>query len=109
MPCQRCSAKWTRWRGWWFVPYRHPNTCRATPVLVHQSNLLEKNATAPPGTRIITADRLEKLRTAVRAAAAALGDAGTWSDPAAVGTQLSHHKLGGTSIVDAYALPARHA
>ena len=23
--CQRCSAKWTRWRGWWFVPYRHPD------------------------------------------------------------------------------------
>ena len=21
VPCQRCSAKWTRWRGWWFVPY----------------------------------------------------------------------------------------
>lgn len=23
IPPTGCSAKWTRWRGWWFVPYRH--------------------------------------------------------------------------------------
>jgi len=95
------SANWFR--------EQYDNTCRATPVLARKTNLLEKNATAPPGTHIITTGRLEKLRAAVRGAAAALGDAGTWSDPAAAGTQLSHHKLNGTSIVSAYALPARRA
>jgi hypothetical protein len=92
----------------WFRE-QYDNTCRATPVLVHKTNLLEKNAIAPPGTHIITEGRLEKLRAAVRGAAAALGDAGTWSDPAAVGTQLSHHKLSGTSVISAYGLPVRHA
>ena len=51
----------------------------ATPVMVHKTNLPEANAAAPPGTRIITADRLERLRAAIRGAAVALADAGTWA------------------------------
>lgn len=90
----------------WFSE-EYDNTCRATPVLVHKASILASNATAPPGTRIITADRLERLRAAIRGAAIALGDAGTWGDPAAVGTQLSHHQLTGGSITSAYAVPAR--
>ncbi len=92
----------------WFGE-QYDSTCRPTPVMVHKTSVLEANATAPPGTRIITENGLNRLRSAVRGAAAALGDAGTWSDPAAVGTQLSHHKLTGTSILAAYAVPARHA
>jgi hypothetical protein len=92
--------------NWFGEHYDHD--CKATPVLVHKTTLLEKNAVAPPGTRIISATRLETLRGAVRSLAAALGDAGTWGDPDAVGTQLNHHKLSGTSIISAYALPARH-
>ncbi len=93
--------------NWFAEEYDH--TCRATPVLVHKVNLLEDNATAPPGTRIITAARLDQLRAAIRGAAVALGDAGTWDDAAAVGTQLGHHQLTGATIVSAYAVPARRA
>src|SRR5262249_5673341 len=65
--------------SWFREQYDHP--CRATPVMIHKTSILEKNATAPPGTRIITDSGLERLRTAIRAAAIALGDAGTWADP----------------------------
>ena len=34
---------------------QYDHTCRATPVMIHKTNILERNATAPPGTRIITA------------------------------------------------------
>jgi hypothetical protein len=91
----------------WFGE-QYDRTCRATPVMVHQTNLLEVNATAPPGTRIIAATRLERLRDAIRAVAVALGDAGTWGDPAAVAAQLSHHHLTDTSIISSYTLTARH-
>jgi hypothetical protein len=90
----------------WFTE-EYDQTCRATPVLIHKVNLLEDNATAPPGTRIITAARLDQLRAAIRGAAVALGDAGTWGDPAAVGTQLTDRQLTGTTIINTYAIPAR--
>jgi hypothetical protein len=89
----------------WFRE-QYDQTCRATPVMIHRTNLLEANATAPPGTRIITATRLERLRAAIRGAAVALSDAGTWGDPVAVATQLSHYQLTGTTIISAYALAA---
>jgi hypothetical protein len=90
----------------WFTD-TYDVTCRATAVLVHKLSMLANNASAPPGTRIITASKLEELRTAIRAAATALGDAGNWSDPGAVAAQLSHHKLIGTSVMARYAVPTR--
>jgi hypothetical protein len=26
-------SKWTRWRGWWFVPYRHPKAEELSSLL----------------------------------------------------------------------------
>jgi hypothetical protein len=88
----------------WFTE-EYDTTCTAAPVLVHQARLLAKDATTPPGTRIITAGKLDQLRTAIRSAATALGDAGTWRNPDAVGAQLTHHRLDGDSIISAYAVP----
>lgn len=34
--------------------------------MIHKTNILERNATAPPGTRIITASGLERLRAAAQ-------------------------------------------
>jgi hypothetical protein len=59
------------------------------------------------GTRIITAGKLEDLRSVIRGAATALGDAGNWDDPDAVAAQLSHNKLTGTSLTLRYTVPAR--
>jgi hypothetical protein len=93
--------------NWFREQYDH--TCRATPVMIHKTSILEGNATASPGTRIITAGGLERLRTAIRTAAIALGDAGTWGDPDAVNTQLTHHQLTGAAIINAYGVPARRS
>jgi hypothetical protein len=89
----------------WFKE-QYDQTCRAL-VLVHKTNVLEANATVPLGSCIMTAGKLEDLRAAVRGAAAALGNAGSWGDPTAVGAQISHHRLTGTSIISAYAFPVR--
>jgi hypothetical protein len=90
----------------WFTE-QYDTTCQATPLLVHKVNMLERNASAPPSTRIITAGKLEELRSAIRGAAAALGDAGNWDDLDAVAAQLSHNKLTGTSITATYTVAAR--
>jgi len=92
----------------WFTE-QYDTTCRATPVLVHKVSLLAKNASAPTGTRIITAGKLEELRNAIRSAATALGDAGNWADPDAVAAQLSHNKLTGASLTARYTVAARRS
>jgi hypothetical protein len=91
--------------NWFREQYDH--TCRATPVMIHKTSTLERNATAPPGTRIITTDGLKRLRVAIRAAAIALADAGTWGESSAVNTQLIHHQLTGPAIINGYGVPAR--
>jgi hypothetical protein len=90
----------------WFAEH-YDQTCRPAPVMIHPANILAADATTPPGARIVTADRLERLRTAVRGAVVALGDAGTWGDPDAVCAQLTHNKLTGTAIVSAYTVAPR--
>ena len=42
------------------------------------------HASVRPGTRIITASKLEELRSAIRGAITALGKVGNWADPDAV-------------------------
>ena len=90
----------------WFTEH-YDQTCRATPVMIHPVAVLAADATTPPGTRIITADRLDRLRTAIRRTAIALGDAGSWRDPDAVAAQLTHHKLTGAALPGAYSVAPR--
>ncbi len=93
--------------NWFDQEYDH--SCAAVPVMIHRTKFLETNATAPLGTRVITAEKLEQRRSAVRATVVALADAGTWSVPDQIGTQLRHHHLDGTSIVSHYSVPVRTA
>jgi hypothetical protein len=41
------------------------HTCSATPVLIHNTNALHEHASARPGARVITFDKLAKPREAV--------------------------------------------
>jgi len=75
--------------------------------MIHRAAIRAADATTPPGTRVATAGRLERLRTAIRGAVVALRDAGTWGDPDAVCAQLTHNKLTGTAIVSAYTVAPR--
>jgi hypothetical protein len=93
--------------NWFDQEYDH--SCTAVPVMVHRTKFLETNATAPLGTRVITAEKLERLQSAVRATIVALADAGTWSVAEQIGVQLRHHHLDGPSIVNHYSVPVRTA
>lgn len=90
----------------WFTEH-YDQTCRATPLMIHPATILAADATTPPRARIITADRLDRLRAAVRAMVIALGDAGTWRDPDAVAAQLTQNKLTGTALLNAYTADPR--
>ncbi|UNZ21313.1 hypothetical protein [Streptomyces sp. 891-h] len=57
----------------WFTD-TYDASCIATPVLLHPVNTLGRNATAPPGCRIVTGPKLTALREAVRATITALAE-----------------------------------
>jgi hypothetical protein len=65
------------------------------------------HASVRPGTRIITASKLEELRSTIRGAATALGNVGNWADPDAVAAQLNYSKLTSTSLTARYTVGAR--
>ncbi|MFF8604120.1 DEAD/DEAH box helicase [Streptomyces sp. NPDC015232] len=90
----------------WFTE-TYDQTCRATPVLLHRVNTLEHNAVAPPGTRIITSGTMSQLGDAVRKAMVALADAGNWSNPEAVITQLRAHRLLAEGIAQRFSVSPR--
>lgn len=77
------------------------------PVMMHLSAVVEKSGTAPPGTRILTPDRLDALKAAVGAYATALSHDGAYRDPAKMAAQLGQHKLTGAALIPAYTEPAK--
>ncbi|MBF9129698.1 DEAD/DEAH box helicase, partial [Plantactinospora sp. S1510] len=85
----------------WFAE-NYDYTCAATPVLVHPTRMLESNATAPPNTRIMTPDCLQRLREAVTAFAVALTTSGKWANPDTVAAQLHQHHLAAGQIAGTY-------
>jgi len=71
---------------------RYDSSVGATPILIHPAVKLGSGATETTGQRIITKDRLEDLKTAVRAFASALA-ADRWDDPDTVARLLAGHQL----------------
>lgn len=90
----------------WFTE-KYDSSCSATPVLIHPVRDLEKNASPPPGTRVITTNRLGGLRKAVRELAIALSTSAAWKDPSQVANQLKQHLLAGGDIAAKYSVSAR--
>lgn len=65
----------------WFHGY-YDSTVNAVPVLIHPADRLGSNATATPGARVITANKLDAFKDAVRNFATALTEsAGTNPTP----------------------------
>jgi hypothetical protein len=90
----------------WFVEnYGGDNVC--TPLMVHPVNVLASNATAPPDCRIVTIEKLDDLRTAVKSMATALASGDSWSDPDTVGLQLKSWLLTGGQIASRYSTTTR--
>jgi hypothetical protein len=86
--------------SWFREQYELPAS--AVPVMIHPSNKPHQCAAAPPGSRIVTASTLPRLRDAVRAWAAALAAGDEYRNPDAVRQQLLERKLNGRSAIEAY-------
>jgi hypothetical protein len=83
---------------------RHPGIT-SEPVMLHPSNVVDKQATPVPGMRVITPDKLDHLKEAVRAFAVALANGqGSWSDAQAVATQLANGKLNPGNLLNTYSI-----
>jgi hypothetical protein len=67
---------------WFDEKYDH--TSSATPVLIHNTDMLHRQASARPGTKIITFDKLAKLREAGSKYAAALAADNDYRDASKV-------------------------
>jgi hypothetical protein len=80
----------------------YDDSCSATPVLIHPLRELERNASPPSGTRVITDPKLMALRDAVRSMAAALATEAGWRQPAEIADQLQQHRLSAGEILGAF-------
>lgn len=73
------------------------------PIMVHPSRRIDEKGTTVDRMKVVTPIKLEALKTAVRAFAVALATGqGLWRDEQAVGDQLAHSKLTGTTIFRTY-------
>lgn len=77
---------------------------RSLPIMIHPSGTIDERGTVVDGMKIVTPEKLEELKTAVRAFAVALADGqGRWADEQAVRDQLSQGALTGERIFQKYA------
>ena len=81
----------------WFER-QYDSTVTALPILIHPSDTLAKDASAPTGARVITEARMEALRSAIRDYADALVTAGRWDQSDDLNALLAGHKLRATDL-----------
>ncbi|MFS0717127.1 helicase C-terminal domain-containing protein [Arthrobacter sp. 1P04PC] len=87
----------------WFNS-EYPQPLSAVPVMFHITNKPNRDAFPPHGTRVVTTKGLERMKSAVRAWAAALASDGTFHNPDQVGLQLMHHQLQGPKALMNFAI-----
>ncbi|MEY9252337.1 hypothetical protein ABH989_006196 [Bradyrhizobium ottawaense] len=85
----------------WFTQTYGPG-CVGTPVIVHPSASLDKDAYAPNSTRVIDKEQLTKLREAVSAYAAGIKD--TIDNPVQIRAHLNANKLLAAQFSEAFTL-----
>lgn len=76
------------------------SSCEATPVLVHPSRKLHSKATAGSGCRILTFDKLEKLRGAISTFSTSIAHGSGYADPATVEKRLAALHLNAPALAD---------
>lgn len=82
----------------------------STAVIAHPSSVIDARGTAVPGMRVVTPEKWEGLKLAVRAFAVALADGlGRWHDDQSVAQQLAQHNLTAGNIFQVYAIAPRSA
>lgn len=85
----------------WFAG-AYGNDSEAVPVLVHPSRTLAGDASAPTECRIVTRDRLEDMKAAVRAFSVALVDSNRWGSTDSVAGHLNQCGLTGGAFAERF-------
>lgn len=85
----------------WFGK-QYDKSCSATPIMVHMQTKPENAATLHPDARIVTEDKLDMLRTRLKAYAIAIGEDLGFTKPAIIAKHLDHFGLTGTKFVDQF-------
>ncbi len=90
----------------WFAE-QYDSSYRATALMLHRTSILHSKASAREGMRVITFDKLEKLRGAVDNFAEAVSSDESWNKETAIGERLASFHLTGSQLLNAWALPTR--
>lgn len=90
----------------WFRQ-QYPNS-KATPVLIHPEERFDSHASIPAGCRVVTTERLLRLRRSVWAFATGLVANDAFRDPTRVTSLLSDHGLSAANFVSRFSVPGRN-
>src|SRR5437762_658787 len=80
----------------WFAA-NYPGVGTATPIMFHPSREAAKDATLPANARVVTQDKLDELRVAVRSLATAVAARPGFGTPAELAGDLKLRQLNGKS------------
>lgn len=83
----------------WFANNYDASTT-AIPILIHPSDTLARDASAPAGARVITEHRMQSLCAALRGFADALVVADRWDQPDEIRALLTGHKLRASDLAE---------
>ena len=89
----------------WFNKQYSASKC--TPIIIHPKGTLGDGASAVSGMRVITPDRLEKLRKNLRGFVAQLADPDIAANASKVSERLVQFELNADKFVNAYSVPAK--
>jgi len=90
----------------WFVE-KYGETCTAVPLLVHPAGVIEYAATMHPDARVIREEELDKLRSAVKAFAAAVSGKSRFGSEEEVAEILTYHRLTAEHFVSTFSSKVR--
>lgn len=78
-----------------------------SPLLIHPSDELAEDAVASADARVVTDDKLDELKSAVRALAVAAAEGGGWTIADVVAEQMRHNHLVAGEIATAFSVRPR--
>jgi hypothetical protein len=90
----------------WFHD-NYPGVGTATPIILHPVRDAARDATAPRDARVVTSEKLEELKNAVRVLAVAIATRPGFGTPLELAADLKTSQLNGLSIFERYAVPMR--
>ena len=79
----------------------------SVPIMVHRTNVVDRQATAVPNMRIITPEKLEDFKRKIKEFAIAVSQNDNWRDEGKIDSLLTHYKLRHNNIIERFTLPYR--